>query len=356
MRALLLTVAALTATPALAGETRVAPTLEISYTPDAIRPWGVGAAIDLRSSTYVSKTWEPHAGVSIRVDVFTDGSVQASLEPLFGVAPVPPDYCNFGDPMLFAEVRPGLALRTRGGPGMYLGGAVAGSPGGNFWTALRGGAILPFSKTPQQQPRSRYGRFQDSTLSVGVGGTGSVVRCHSFGPIAGRPLRDDHTQHLLPDASDAPPLASAATWLERAREEHAAVAAFLRLAAELEAVHAPDVLIADARRAAEEEVEHARLCLQRAADLSGQTLHLDQISTRPRDLGSRPDALRTLLVESFEDGVLNEGAAAVQAFVEAHSASDPTDRVVQARIATEELGHARLAGRIVAWCQGELAA
>mgnify|MGYP002831852273 CR=1 FL=1 len=350
MRALLLTVAALTATPALAGETRVAPTLEISYTPDAIRPWGVGAAIDLRSSTYVSKTWEPHAGVSIRVDVFTDGSVQASLEPLFGVAPVPPDYCNFGDPMLFAEVRPGLALRTRGGPGMYLGGAVAGSPGGNFWTALRGGAILPFSKTPRQQPRSRYGRFQDSTLSFGLGPSLGDSSC-----VVGRPLRhEDH--HLLPDASDDVLADVASTWLQRAREEHAAVAAFLRLAAELDAVDAPADLIAATLRAADEEVAHARLCLQRAADLSGQTLHLDEISTCARDLGPRADALRTLLVESWEDGVLNEGAAAAQALDEACSAPDPADRLVQARIAREELGHAALAARIVTWCSEALAA
>ena len=179
----ILTVAALSASPAGAADTRITPTVELSYTPAAERPTGLGVAVDLRR-TFDGKPWRvPLAGASARIDVFADGAVQFSVEPLVGVAIVPAVECSGSPTALDVDFRPGLAIRSRGGPGLLLGGAISGAPGSHAAIAGRIASILPFSRHPTLEPRADHGRFQDSTLSVGVGGTGSVVRCHSFGPM-----------------------------------------------------------------------------------------------------------------------------------------------------------------------------
>ncbi|HWC75384.1 MAG TPA: hypothetical protein VG454_15725, partial [Gemmatimonadales bacterium] len=61
-------------------------------------------------------------------------------------------------------------------------------------------------------------------------------------------------------------------WTVEARAEHAAVAAFSKLALELMALGAPPDLVARANRAAIQEVEHARLCFAVASAYAGRAL------------------------------------------------------------------------------------
>lgn len=149
----------------------------------------------------------------------------------------------------------------------------------------------------------------------------------------------------------------ARAWARDAALEHASVAAFEHLAARLEAVGAPHELVARARRAAEEEAEHTRLCLALAERHAGRTLVLAPWPALPRPPalapGERGAELARLATESFVDGTLGEGwaaAAAARALVET---TDPAARRALEVIARDEASHAVHAADVVAFCVAE---
>jgi hypothetical protein len=149
--------------------------------------------------------------------------------------------------------------------------------------------------------------------------------------------------------------ALAAEWLEDARMEHSAIAAFARLATDLIAVGAPPELIEASARAAADEVRHARACFALASAYAGEPLGPDAMpearSAPPR---TERALLRELLHDSVVDGCIGERAAAITAERCAIEASDPAIRDVLATIAREESEHASLADAIVAWTRTEL--
>lgn len=331
-------VGALVATPAQA-EPRVRASLELSITPGASAPIGVGVAGSL-ANPLLSDIGPLLGGAGARFDAFPGrgGGVQLVVEPLIGLGLMSDgSSCSFS-PRFLADIRPGLALRSRGGLAFSI--ATSAEVGEVYGGRLRLGAALPLGANPARAARTESGSFQDVTLSLGA----TMV---NGGCVVGRPLREDGTM-LLPDAEG--PVGRAAAWLHQAREEHAAVAAFLRLAAELAAVGAPPELVHACRVAAGDEARHARQCLQRAADHGREVVELGPLVTRPRTFARRAEALEVLARESWEDGVLNEGRAALQAWDDACRADDPVDREVHLTIAREEAGHAALGARVVGWC------
>lgn len=146
------------------------------------------------------------------------------------------------------------------------------------------------------------------------------------------------------DAATRSALASA--WREDGRMEHASVASFARFTMELLAMGAPPELLADAQRAALDEVDHARLCLDLAATLDGATAGPGALDpSGALDGLSAEKSVRDAIVE----GCVGETVAALVAQAQLARATHPQARAVLERIAADEERHAALAWRFVAW-------
>ncbi len=173
--------------------------------------------------------------------------------------------------------------------------------------------------------------------------------------IYGRPLRseEDAGSRLMPKLpTNSEETDAFATWTRVAQEECDAIGAFLQLFAELDALDAPEAVLAACLAAAEDELRHARDTVYRASEVLGRQINwptLPEFSVRPGLLGQeRTAALAQLAEESVLDGMLGEGAAVSQA---AELAQRTTDRISVHwnTIAREESRHAELAGAIVSW-------
>ncbi|MCX4240541.1 ferritin-like domain-containing protein [Paraliomyxa miuraensis] len=152
----------------------------------------------------------------------------------------------------------------------------------------------------------------------------------------------------LPPSSALPPDTRARIgeqWLHDALTEHASIASFARAREELRGIGAPLALLEACERAAQDEVEHARLCFGLAERYGGRALEptaLPEISPRSADP-------REVALDTFVEGCVGETIAAVCARRAAGEATDPVARAVLERIADDETEHAALAWRTVAW-------
>ena len=178
--------------------------------------------------------------------------------------------------------------------------------------------------------------------------------------IDGRPFRDQEgekcsgnyhwqeTEHVHSiDCDEANLLAQ--TWAESAQHELDSVPAFLQLAWELIANHAPDELISAALDAAEDEIKHAQQCIQMA-----NTYHQKQLKLVPPSFSGRPiltgkAGLMRLAAESWVDGCLGEGFAAQKAMLGAQSTQQIFVHTTKKTIANDEQKHAQLAWKILSW-------
>ena len=165
-------------------------------------------------------------------------------------------------------------------------------------------------------------------------------------PVA---ARDDWAGEVRPELAylDAGGRAALAQhWLEVAALEHASVASFARFTLELLALGAPAAPVADAQRAALDEVEHARLAYGLASAYAGRAL-----GPGPIDLGAlrltvdRREMVRRLI----EEACVGETLGVAEAAALAARARDPVLAGAHRRIAADELRHAELAWRTLAW-------
>ncbi len=128
--------------------------------------------------------------------------------------------------------------------------------------------------------------------------------------------------------------------------EHASIASFARLSLELMAVEAPAELVACAHRAALDEVEHARVCFSIASELGHESRGPSALSleglTIERDLAQI--ARRAAL-----EGCVGETVAALALSRAASLCEDEALSERLAKMAEDELSHATLAWKIVAW-------
>jgi hypothetical protein len=140
--------------------------------------------------------------------------------------------------------------------------------------------------------------------------------------------------------------ALAAHWRGMAALEHASVASFARFTLQLLALGAPPDLLADAQRAAADEVEHARAAYAIASAYAGRAL-----GPAALDLGGVPIAveLREVLRGLIEEACVGETLGVAEAVTVAEAVADPVLREVHARIAEEELRHAALGWRALQW-------
>jgi hypothetical protein len=138
-------------------------------------------------------------------------------------------------------------------------------------------------------------------------------------------------------------------WLaEVAHLEAASVHAFRRLASELETMGAPAALVRAARRAAHDEVRHAR-------SMSGLARRR---GVRPAAVTLAPTptarSLTEFAIENAVEGCVRECFGALVATRQSRCAQDPAFARQMARIARDETRHAALAYRIARWLSPRL--
>lgn len=172
--------------------------------------------------------------------------------------------------------------------------------------------------------------------------------------VVGRPLRTDASENRPALASSeecASKCPVARAWLNQAKGELESVPAFVNLAIQLLYVGAPDDLVERALSAAEEEMEHARLCvkLAREADSMLEIPFLQPDWSRAPLPGE--EGIERLAVESWLDGIVNEGASALasEAGLRTLWNSDTPHRRPLERLAREERGHLKLASDILTY-------
>jgi hypothetical protein len=146
------------------------------------------------------------------------------------------------------------------------------------------------------------------------------------------------------DAATRESLASA--WLEDARFEHASVASFARFSLELMAFGAPADLLLEAQRAASDEVEHARLCFGLASRYAERDLGPGRLCL---DGGLEPVSLAEAAARAASEGCVEETISALLAAAQLERAVDAGVKSALGRIVDDELRHAELAWRFVAW-------
>jgi hypothetical protein len=127
--------------------------------------------------------------------------------------------------------------------------------------------------------------------------------------------------------------------------ERASAEAFDVLASELRAHGAPDRLIASARRAKRDELDHAR----RARALAGRS-HV----RRTRSPARTTRSLFAIALDNAKEGCARETFGALLGWAQAERAEDESARSFYARIARDETRHASLSWRLHAWLMTKL--
>jgi hypothetical protein len=166
--------------------------------------------------------------------------------------------------------------------------------------------------------------------------------------------RSDWRSPLSPDLSgldDADRAALAFAWARDALDEHASVASFARFAIELLAVGAPAELVLAAQQAMGEEIRHAELCFGLASAYAGADLGPTTLPA-PGALGDRT-SLSEVAAAVVREGCVGETLAAFGALAARDVAVDPAVRASLEEISRDEIAHAGLAWRFVAWALAE---
>lgn len=142
--------------------------------------------------------------------------------------------------------------------------------------------------------------------------------------------------------------ATAQVSIATAQAEHASVAAFARLSLQLLSHGAPSELVRDAQLASLDELRHAACFFELASIEAGTVLRAGPLEVT----GALDDLSFAGLIESnLREGCIGETQAAEQLRERAASVLDPAVRATLLAIADDELRHAELAFRILAWCR-----
>jgi rubrerythrin len=129
--------------------------------------------------------------------------------------------------------------------------------------------------------------------------------------------------------------------------EAASVASFRILHRELTKFGAPRSLRHAARRAARDEIRHARMARALARSHGGKYV-------APRIAPPAERSLEAVAIENVVEGCVRETYGALAATFHAESASDPSIRKAMRSIARDETRHAALSWRIFRWANRRL--
>lgn len=137
-------------------------------------------------------------------------------------------------------------------------------------------------------------------------------------------------------------------WFSRAAQsERASVQSFVLLAKELELHCAPQYLIDRLRKAAREEVSHARMMHHLCTTHDAKVPRLDE-SALPQRM------LFDIAIENAVEGCVHERYAALQAHHQAIHVQDDQLRAIFSQIAHEETEHTALADELHCWFMSQL--
>ncbi len=228
----------------------------------------------------------------------------------------------------------GIAMESSGKLGAHLAATY-----GYHFAYLAAQGLFPLSGRERPARASMLFGVSPSAL----GGTTTVSE--------GRPLIHDGKLvrpaiAMMPFARSAEDRAVRDHFASSAQLELSSVWTFLRLAAELAAVGAPDELIALALDAADDEVRHAGMCARAAGGVELTPLAIT--AAQPRFTSRSKAALSTLAIEAWFEGCLNETAAAEEARLAAGEAEGIVGRMLET-IARDEQRHAELSWAVLAW-------
>jgi hypothetical protein len=158
---------------------------------------------------------------------------------------------------------------------------------------------------------------------------------------------------IEPDLDDVTPSERAALaqgWTRIARMEHASIAAFARFTMQLMALAAPAELVRAAQTAMGDETEHALMAFGLASAYAGMPVGPSALSIDGALDGCDVTGFVAMLLR---EGCIGETVAAIEAREGADRAADPRVRAVLSTIARDELRHAELAWRTLAWLVSE---
>jgi hypothetical protein len=160
---------------------------------------------------------------------------------------------------------------------------------------------------------------------------------------------DSDWSDASPTVADLPSdmrAAVAAEWAHDGLYEHASIASFSRFALALMVLGAPAELVKAAHEAALDEVRHAQRCFA-LASAYGAPVAPGRLPI-PSTLAV-PQSLVDLAVSTAIEGCIGETIASIVAHEQRARATDPTVRAALDGIADDEMRHAELAWRTVAW-------
>jgi hypothetical protein len=191
------------------------------------------------------------------------------------------------------------------------------------------------------QCQSICGQLPLTPCTFGLGATGEILVACQYGCLTGRRPAG------LVDTSRAERETLGDYFAEIAFLEAASVDAFRVLARELRHHKAPDSLVRAARRAASDEVRHARMAttLARRAGVTPRAPRIEPRSVR---------TLEAIAIENAAEGCVRETFGALLATHQARAATSADLRRTFARIAKDETRHAALAWRVARWLDGRL--
>jgi hypothetical protein len=237
-----------------------------------------------------------------------------------------------------AQARDALAARQ---PRLSDGGVMDGG-------FLADGGALPETITAENCRafcEAAFGHFGFLSCTVGVADGGEpAAECMESPNCTGR------RPEGLVASSEVPARSRVATYLAAsARLELASVPAFVRLGRELKEHGAPAKLVRATRRAARDEVRHARVMSQLALDAGGQPTLPEVAAVGARDL-------ETVLTENRVEGCIRETYGALIGARQAMHARSPELRQAMTSIATDEIVHAELSWEIARWGEPSLSA
>lgn len=187
--------------------------------------------------------------------------------------------------------------------------------------------------------------------------------CHEVGCISGRPLQVEGAARTAPrvwredfrGAAKAPSMegldeglraALAEHWARIGAMEHASVGSFARFTLELLALGAPPELLAETQRAALDEVAHAELAYGLASAYAGRGVGPGPLSLAGVVAQTERDAIVAALIE---EACVGETLAAAEAAALAEGIEDEALRAALRQIADDELRHAALGFKALAW-------
>jgi hypothetical protein len=138
----------------------------------------------------------------------------------------------------------------------------------------------------------------------------------------------------------------AESWLKDALEEHASIAAFARFTMLLLSVGAPPDLAIGSQRASLDEVRHARACFSLARRYGAREVGPSELVVAD-SLSAM--SLADVVELTVAEGCVGETLGALLAAEQLRWATDPEVRRILQRIAKDELRHAELAWKFLAW-------